>query len=80
MRECSSGERLQRCKSVLLEVSRSHSRKETSLERIKSRRPHKRTEGLNVKLREQITKFQREGVKPNHVRELYARGKGSTRK
>lgn len=45
-----------------------------ALQTTKPRRSHERTEGLNVKMREQIAKYQRESVKPNHVRELLAGG------
>jgi hypothetical protein len=45
-----------------------------ALEPIKTGRSHKIAEGLNVKIRERITRFQREGGKPKHVRELFAGG------
>jgi len=44
------------------------------LSRNKYREVSRKTEGLNVKVRERITMFYREGVKPNHVRELFAGG------
>ena len=53
MSECQSNKLLQRCDAVLSEVSRGHSRNETSSEK-KTGKSHKTTEGLNVKLRQTI--------------------------
>ena len=54
MSECQSNKPLQGCNAVLSEVSRGHSRYETSSEKKKAEKPHRATEGLNVKLRQNI--------------------------
>jgi hypothetical protein len=76
MRECQCNKPLQRCNRVLSEVSRGHSRNETSPQK-KNRRPHKTTEGLNVKVRQTIKETieaKKKKKLPKHVRELLTGG------